>query len=219
MNLSHINGNNMIKRIILYVLGLLIAAFGVAFAINSNLGLSPMNSFPYVLSQVTQINMGTLVTILLIFYILLQVLILRKDFRFIDVLQFFFAFIFGYFVDFTRWLVGGLRIPTYVGQLVMLGIAITLIATGITLFMKARLVNLPTEGLVAAIATKIDKPFGKVAVIVHTFTVLLGITISFIFLGHLTGIREGTVLSALLIGKMMPYIGERVDPVLNRLGI
>ncbi|MCL1990390.1 MAG: DUF6198 family protein [Defluviitaleaceae bacterium] len=214
-----IKAGNLVKRGILYVLGLLVAAFGVAFAINSNLGLSPMNSFPYVLSQVSGINMGTWVTSLLIFYILLQVIILRKEFRLVDVLQFLFAFIFGYFVDFTRWIIGDFRIPTYVGQLVMLLFAIVLIATGITLFMRAQLVNLPTEGLVDAISKKVEKPFGKVAVVVHTFTVLLGIVISFVFLGQVTGIREGTVLSALLIGKLIPHIHKIVTPTLVKLGI
>ncbi|MCL1950169.1 MAG: DUF6198 family protein [Turicibacter sp.] len=207
------------KRFVLYIFGLFIGAFGVAFAIQSNLGLSPMNSLPYVLSHVLGMNMGNVVIALLALYILIQMVILRKDFKWIDTTQILFSFIFGYFVDFTRFIVGDMPIASYTARLGMLLVSIVLIATGITLFMKARLVNLPSEGLIAAISFKVGKPFGTVAITVHTLTVLLGILVSFTFLGRVAGIGVGTILSALLIGKLIPIVGKKVDPLLVRIGI
>ena len=49
-------------RILFYVLGLFVMAFGVTFAANSNLGMSPVNSIPAVLSAITNIEMGTIVS-------------------------------------------------------------------------------------------------------------------------------------------------------------
>lgn len=49
-------------RVLFYVLGLLVMAIGVTFASNSNLGMSPVNSIPAVLSAITNIEMGTVVS-------------------------------------------------------------------------------------------------------------------------------------------------------------
>ena len=87
----------------IYCLGLLFLAFGVALSVNSNLGVSPVNSLPYVISKVVNVQMGTCVTIVFCAYILMQVLILRKEFNHINLLQIVFSTIFGYFVDFAKW--------------------------------------------------------------------------------------------------------------------
>lgn len=42
-----------IYRVLIYVLGLVFLAFSVAFAINSDLGISPVNSLPYAISLVS----------------------------------------------------------------------------------------------------------------------------------------------------------------------
>jgi len=207
-------------RLLVYILGLFIAAFGVAFAINAALGLSPMNSFPYVLSLVTGIDMGICVAFLLSFYVLVQIIILGRQFKWIQLGQLLCAFLFGYFVDFTRFLLGDFTIPTYFGQLALLIMSMVCIATGITLFMSVRLVPLPSEGLVAAITQKLpNAKFHIVMIITHTTIVAIGILLSLLLLGRVYGVREGTVLSAVLIGKMIPYIRKAVSPILGKLGI
>ena len=37
-------------RVVLYIVGLFFMALGVAFAVNSDLGVSPVTSLPYVIS-------------------------------------------------------------------------------------------------------------------------------------------------------------------------
>ena len=41
-----------VKRIVIYLAGLFFVALGVAFSVNSNLGVSPVNSLPYVVSRI-----------------------------------------------------------------------------------------------------------------------------------------------------------------------
>ncbi|MCL2579619.1 MAG: DUF6198 family protein [Oscillospiraceae bacterium] len=206
------------QRILVYVIGLLIAAFGVAFAVNSDLGLSPVQSFPFVLSRITGLSMGTWVKVVLSFFILMQAAILRKEFRPIDVTQIVFAVIFGYFVNFTQFLLGDFRIPTYGGQLTFLFLGMVCIATGIIFYMDAKLVNLPSEGIVAAIAYKLDKPFHIVKIFADSTVVLSALALSLIFLGGLDGVREGTIASSILIGKMIPAIRRIVTPIIAGLG-
>ena len=115
-------------RVLFYVLGLFVMALGVAIAANSNLGISPVNSLPYVVSEVFHRDPGTCVTLVFCSYILMQIILLRREFKWINLLQIVFSTIFGYFVNFTKALVGDFAIPTYAGQLLMLAVSIVFIA-------------------------------------------------------------------------------------------
>lgn len=118
-------------RIILYIIGLFFMAMGVAFAVNSNLGVSPVTSLPYVISLIVNMELGTCVITVYGVYIVLQILILRREFRLINLTQIIFSTIFGYF---TKWLLADFTLPTYGGQLVMLAISIVAVAFGVFLY-------------------------------------------------------------------------------------
>ena len=64
-----------VKRIVIYLAGLFFVALGVAFSVNSNLGVSPVNSLPYVVSRILGKDLGTCVTVIFIGYILIQILL------------------------------------------------------------------------------------------------------------------------------------------------
>ena len=140
------------KRVILYAVGLLFMAFGVAFSVNSNLGVSPVNSLPYVISKIIHMDLGNSVILVFSCYILVQILVMRRDFKWINLTQLIFSTIFGYFVDLAKWIVGDFAIPTYAGQLLMLAISILLVAIGVSLYMGVKLVNMPMEGMTHAIS-------------------------------------------------------------------
>lgn len=204
-------------RIGVYCLGLLLLAFGVAVSVNSDLGVSPVNSLPYVISQIIHVQLGTCVTAVFCSYIVLQVLILRRDFQIINLLQILFSTLFGYFVDFAKLVIGDFALPGYVGRLGMLAVSILLIALGILLYLEAELVPMPMEGLTAAIAKKLNKPFPTMKTIVDCVVVGAGIVLCFVFLGKLDGIREGTVITAIVTGKIIALLRRPLSPVLKKL--
>lgn len=206
-----------IIRIIIYCLALLLMAFGVALSVNSDLGVSPVNSLPYVVSQILGLQMGTCVTGIFCFYILLQIIILRKEFQLYNLLQIVFSTIFGYFVDFAKMIVGDFRIPTYFGQLAMLAMSIPLIAVGVLMYMDVQLVPMPMEGLSSCLATKLNRPFPSMKTIVDCIVVLTGIVLCFVFLGKLDGIREGTIITALVTGKVIALLKVYLTPVLQKI--
>ena len=109
-------------------------------------------------------------------------------------------------------------IPTYAGQLTMLGISIFLISIGVVIYVNAGVMNMPMEGLVAAVNQKILRKlsFGEVKLILDTSMVVFAVTISLLFLGNVQGVREGTVLSAVLIGLIMKKIEPFIAPKMNK---
>ena len=88
-----------VRRYGLLGLGLLITAFGIAFSIQAGLGTSPISSLPYVVSLLTPLSVGTATICLHGVLILLQLLILRRRYDPVQLLQLPVALVFGYLTD------------------------------------------------------------------------------------------------------------------------
>ena len=58
--------------------------------------------------------------------------------------------------------------------------------------------------------------FQDVKVIIDCLVVGIGIILSWLFLGRIEGIREGTVLSALLVGLIMKKFQKVIEPLMNK---
>ena len=206
----------MLMRILLYCVGLMFLAFGVAFSVNSNLGVSPINSLPYVISLILKVDLGRCIVGVFVTYMIVQVIIKRKEYKWINLTQLIFSTIFGYFADFAKGVMHGFVIPTYFGQLLMMAISIVLVAIGVAIYMDVKLVNMPMEGMTLAISDCFPNiEFHKIKIIVDCSSVAVGVVLSFLFMHGL--FREGSILSALLVGKLLPVVKKKISPVIQKL--
>ena len=203
-------------RLGIYCLGLLVLAFGIALSVNCSLGVSPVSSLPFVVSQILGISLGTCTTIVYATYVLLQMVLLRK-FQPALLLQLVFSTIFGWFVDGAKYVLGDFCLPTYFGQLAMLAASIVLIGFSLVLYIDVKLAPMPAEGLVGCLADKLGRPFSQMKTAFDCTSVLVAAVLSLVFLGGLVGIREGTVLTALLVGKMMGVLRKFAGPVIRKV--
>ena len=162
-----------LRRIIVYTFGLFILALGVAFSIQSKLGVSPVSSFPYALSIVTAKDVGLMTTIVFSTYVLIQVLILRRQFPLKHLFQVLIASLFGYFVSLSMTIVGSLNPISYPARLSFLGISLVLIAVGIIFYLAAELIPMPAEGLILSVSKVASIPFGKGKIIFDVTSVSL----------------------------------------------
>ena len=203
-------------RLGIYILGLWVLAFGIALAVNSNLGVSPVSSLPYVVSLIFHVSLGTCTTVIYAGYVLLQMAISRK-FQPALLLQLVFSTIFGWFVDGAKWVLGDFCLPGYPGQLVMLAASILLIGFSLVLYIDVELAPMPAEGLVGCISSLNGRPFSQMKTAVDCTSVLIAAVLSLLFLGKLSGVREGTVLTALLVGKTMGTLRKFAGPLIQKL--
>ncbi len=215
--MKKINPAQLAARLGIYCLGLLVLAFGIALSVNCQLGVSPVSSLPYVVSQILKISLGTCTTIVYSVYILLQMLLNGRKFQPALLLQLIFSTIFGYFVDFAKLVLGDFVLPTYFGQLAMLAASILLIGFALVLYIEVNLAPMPAEGLVGCLAGKLGKPFSTMKTLFDCTSVLVGAVLCFLFLGKLVGIREGTVVTALLAGKIMGILRKPLCPLIKKV--
>ena len=199
----------ILKRYLLLLIGLAIMAFGVAFSIKASLGTSPISSVPYVVSLFTPLTVGTATITMHCVFILLQILILRKDYHLIQLMQLPVAFFFGYLTDFGVWAVQGITCNTYWQQWIVCIIGILLVAVGVSFEVKAGVVVLAGEGVVLAICKVLPKvKFGYMKVGFDVTLVVIACILSIVFTGRLQGVREGTVAAALLVGLIAKQLGK-----------
>ena len=203
-------------RLGIYLVGLVILAFGITLAVNSNLGVSPVTSLPYVVSQVLNVTLGTCTIIVYTCYIFLQMLIHGRKFQPALLLQLVFSTLFGYLVDATKLILGDCIPATYFGQLAMLGASIVLIAFSLVLYIDVKIAPMPPEGLVTCIADKLGKPFPKIKTLFDCASVLVGLFLCCLFLGKIVGIREGTIVTALLVGKLTGFFRKKLTPFIQK---
>lgn len=201
----------IIRRYLLLLAGLSIMAFGVAFSIKASLGTSPISSVPYVVSLFAPLTVGTATIIMHCVFILLQILILRKKYHPIQLMQLPVAFFFGYLTDFGVWAVQGITCNHYLQQWLVCLIGIFLVAVGVSLEVKAGVVVLAGEGVVLAICKVLPVKFGYMKVGFDVTLVAIACVLSFVFTGRLQGVREGTVAAALLVGLIAKQFGKMLS--------
>ena len=199
---------SLIKRYLFLCAGLCIMAFGVAFSIEASLGTSPISSFPYVSSLLTPLSVGNTTILMHCVFILLQILILRKRYDPIQLIQLPVAFLFGYLTDFAVWALDKVTYNTYWQQWILCILGILLVAIGVSFEVAANVVTLAGEGVVLAICKVCPIKFGYMKVAFDVTLVLISCILSLIFLGGLHGVREGTIAAAVFVGLIAKEVNR-----------
>ena len=83
------------KRYLFLLVGLCIMSVGVDLSIKAALGTSPISGIPYVLNLITGLSGGTTTIIVNVMIVILQIVLLRKKFQVIQLLQIPVCIIFG----------------------------------------------------------------------------------------------------------------------------
>lgn len=208
--MSAIVTSKNIKRAIQALCGLTCVAFGVALSAKAGLGTTPISSLPYTLSCISPLSLGTYTFIANMAFLLLQVIILKREYKVSQLIQIPAIFVFSVIIDLWMKLLGGIGSLNYG---LLLGLCISgcfFVAFGVYLQVKANAVMLPGDGLAKVIATKIKKEFGKIKIIFDSSLVGISIIVSLIVKNKLLGVREGTILAAFLVGSIIRFLTKRV---------
>lgn len=204
-------------RVFIYIIGLFIITIGINLSIVSKLGISPVSSFTLPISQTLSISLGTITTITYIIFVIIQYCLLRDKFKMKSILQIPFSIVFGIFVDITGIWLESIQLTTYFSQFVILILSILICAIGATMYIAMDIVSNAPEGLQLSICEKFGLQFSTVKIISDCVFVLIGFTIALMFLDGNTTIREGTILSALLTGKIIGFLANKFSPILTRM--
>ncbi len=190
---------SFLKRLILFIIGMMIMSYGVVLVIVAGLGSSPISSIPYVVSLLSPYTLGEMTFALNIVFILIQYLVIRKM-TIPLLLQVPGLLLFSVLLDISMYLAAPLAPTCYIGSIVTLVIATVIAALGISLIVIANLVVMPGEGVVQVISEQYGLDFGYTKIAFDTACVVTSITIALIMSGAICGLREGTLIAAIITG-------------------
>lgn len=200
-----------LKRYTIFIIGLLVNSIGVSLITKAELGTSPISSIPYVLSLNYPLTLGTFTVIFSLLLIALQLLILKRDFKLEHVLQIPVSFLFGVFIDLSMMMLSFVHSEFYFIKDVYLLISCIILGIGVYMEMLADVVMLPGESFVRAVVYRWKTEFGLTKVVFDvSMTVMAGI-LSFLFSGKLLGVREGTIVAAILVGFIARLIAKKLS--------
>lgn len=183
-------------------LGLIIMAFGIAFSIKADLGTSPISSLPYVTSELFGVSVGTTTIIMNFCFVLLQIIILRRQYEWFQLFQLPATVLFGTVIDLAESILEPFTCSGYFQQWLFCAAGIILVALGVSVEIKANLITTAGEGIVLAVCKVAPIKFGNMKVIFDVTLVCISVVLALVFLGRLSGVREGTIVAAILIGQI-----------------
>lgn len=193
----------------LLIFGLFLSALGVALLKKAALGVSPISSAANIVSiAVPDLSLGTWLIIWNCVLILGQLLILRRDFRPVELLQLPLSVLFGLFTDLSMSLLDFVEPGSYIECFVLVVLGTATMALGISLTVIADVIMNSGEALVKAVSDKTGKAFGSMKIAFDACCVALAVALSFILCGEILEVREGTLVAALLTGVFVNLFGR-----------
>lgn len=197
--------NNMPQRLVFFALGVVINSFGVALITLGNLGTSAISSVPYVCSlQFLMFSFGVTTFIWNILLILVQVVLLRRDFKPSQFLQIMVNVLFSAMIDVSMAILGILHPTMLWEQFLCIGLG----CVAIVIELAPNVVVVPGEGVVRAIAKVSGVRVGTVKAVFDITLIIIAAVLSLIFFHGLRGVGIGTVISAVLVGPIINIVNR-----------
>lgn len=193
----------------LLIFGLFLSALGVALLKKAALGVSPISSAANIVSiAAPELSLGTWLIIWNCVLIWGQFLILRRDFRPVELLQLPLSVLFGLFTDLSMSILDFAEPGSYIECFALVVLGTVTMALGISLTVIADVIMNSGEALVKAVSDKTGKAFGSVKIAFDACCVALAVALSFILCGEILEVREGTLVAALLTGVFVNLFGR-----------
>lgn len=209
----------LIARYALFLVGLFIASLGVAFSTIAKLGTSPVASVPYSVSLAWPIlSFGDWLNAWSVLQIAVQILLLRGKCNYAEIaIQTVLAFVYGYLTNFSCSLLKGITVTTYAGQLLLMAAGCLILGLGIWIQFKGNVAMLPGEAMNRAISQVTGKKYENIKIFFDVLYILISVVICLVFLGRLEGVREGSVIAALVIGNLIKLYNRGFEWLKKRL--
>ena len=205
---------DVIKRYLVFVLGLYFLAAGIVLIVRSALGTTPISSINYVLSLNSPLSLGTCTFIINMLLILGQFWIIHKNRSRQDtieiLLQMPFSFIFSAFIDFNMAMTSDLHPANYGMSIALLLTGCMIQSIGVVLELKPKVAMMSAEAFVKYASRHYNKEFGKFKVCFDITLVTLAVILSLILTQGIQGVREGSLIAASITGYIVTFLNQKI---------
>lgn len=194
--------NYQIKKYLIIVLGFIIVGVGFAFTLKANVGVGAWDALSASLNSLTGIEVGTLGMILNIGCVCGQIIILKKEFKVIQLLQIPLSILLGMVINFVLYDILVFSFDSYVGGIVMYIVSTEICVIGVALIMVLDEVTFALEGFCDALTKVIPFQFPVVRQFadITSFGVIVVLTL---FTQIPWSIGVGTIIGMIIFGPSL----------------
>ncbi|MDD3219366.1 MAG: DUF6198 family protein [Lachnospiraceae bacterium] len=203
------------QRFLIYVCSLVILAFGITLNTKTQLGISPIISVAYNISYIGDFPLGIITFIYYTLMVILQIVLLGKDFEPFQILQIPMCFITSSFIQLFDIIVPVMETP--VTKIIALIGAIVITGIGASLTVGMKIVPNPADGLASVFGLKFKKDFGFGKNFFDFVSIIISLAIGFIFTGGILGIGIGTVCSMIFTGRVIALLQKKTDALYQKV--
>ena len=193
-------------RWLLLIWGMLVATAGIVFITRAGLGTTPISTVPFTVGEITGLTFGEATFAVNILFVFVQWALLRSRFHYSSFFQIPIVSVFSWFIDLHMGWTAWIGDDPYAVRFLWGLLGNLFLAFGIYWQVASKTIVQPGEGMVLAFSVVLRKSFGTVKVWNDVTLVLLAAALGFVCLGHVVGVREGTVVSAFLVGFLIKGI-------------
>ena len=200
------------QRILVLLVGMAFAAFGIAAVTSAALGTTPISSVPVVLADMTGLTFGTTTILINCCFVIGQIVLLQRVSAAI-LMQVPAVLLFDLGMSALAPVTDVMRVSAcpYAASWVMSLAGNVLLATGITMQIRSNTIVQAGEGIVLAVCYKFKKTFGSMKVANDLSLVAIAVVMELAAFGTVTEVREGTFVSAVMVGMLVKAIQKRLD--------
>lgn len=207
------------SNFIILTICIIITATGASLALKAAVGVGAWDALGQSLATVLGMKLGTFAMILNNSCVLVQIILLKKEFKAIQFFQIFASVLAGVVINFMFYDVfSHLVVENYFARLILLFLAQVICATGVSILMIVDFISFPLESCCMVVSKKINKNFGAIRQFVDIISILVSLTVALIFKDSIT-VREGTVIGMLTFGPMLTLFMKLFKPALEKLNL
>jgi uncharacterized membrane protein YczE len=136
--------------------------------------------------------------------IITQIVVMKFKCNYIEIaIQTVLAFVYGYLTNFSCFLIKDLTADTYPVQFAYMLIGCFVLALGIWIQVKGNVAMLPGEAMNRAISIRSGKRYENIKILFDVIYIVVSALICLVFLHKLQGVREGSIIAAVLVGNII----------------
>ena len=208
------------NKAIMYLKGLFIIAIGASLSVKSDLGVSPVTTVPYTVTYIWNVDMGITTFLFHLLLVLIEFLMLRKNFKLTNLLQVVVGIVFGLFTSLCNYIVFLIPFPdTMAVRIILLVLSIFAVAVGLFFYVPAEIMPMAVEGLMLVISEVLKVKFSTVKIVLDIAFSLISLAICLIAVHVMGSVGVGTIVSAVTTGLILKllnkWFGEKRDRFLS----
>ena len=207
-----------VNRWIFYVLGMVVLAAGITLNTKTGLGVSPIISVAYCVSQIFELNFGDMTFVLYGIFVVVQLFLRERLERLATLLQFPLSLVFSRLLNLCSacipYQAAAHSLPE---NLAVLALAIVLTGVGVALTVNMRLVPNPGDGIVQAVAQRMGRDQGFAKNVFDLGCVAATVCLGLLLTGRIVGIGLGTLLAMVGVGRVIALVNHWTKAGMSRL--